>query len=362
MFQRLLVPLDGSPGAEQAIPVAASLARSTHGSLVFLHIVAPATAFKSMVAPVPETSELVRSTSHTAPSVSSHERQREAARTSAIEQVMADAASYLPLLPTRYADDLAGLSTEMDIAFGTASPTLPSTALLEHVDLIVLCRHQEMGMGQWGLESIAQQVMRHSPVPLLILNEQKKAAMPVLDGTHPLRVLVPLDGSLFAETALEPVLHLLSYSAGPGQHELCLLHVVDLFAGDGTGEEEAHMSPYTTKQAHQSAERYLQAVANRLQKRDDCGRHVQITCLVTSSVDIASAILTQTEQETTGSEPAAFSLIALATHGREGIQRQISGSIAERLFNTTTVPLFTVCPRKTMVRLLNFALPAGGRN
>jgi len=360
MFQRILVPLDGSPGAERAIPVAASLARKTHGSLVFLHIVAPATAFKSTVAPVPEASEPVRSTSNTDSSVSSHERKREAARTSAIEQVMTDAASYLALIPSRYADELAGLSTEMDIAFGTASPTLPSTARLEHVDLIVLCRHGEMRMGQWGLESIAQQVMRHSPVPLLILNEQGNA-MPVLDGTHPLRVLVPLDGSLFAETALEPALHLLSHAAGPDQHELCLLHVVDLFAGAGTGEEEAHRSPYTTKQAHQSAERYLQAVANRLQKRADCERHVHITCLVTSGVDIASAILNQTEQEI-GSELAAFSLIALATHGREGIQRQVSGSIAERLFNATTAPLLTVCLRETTFRLITFALPAGGRN
>ena len=48
---------------------------------------------------------------------------------------------------------------------------------MEQVDLIVLCRHQETGLGQWGLESVAQQVMRHSPVPLLILNEHE-AEMP----------------------------------------------------------------------------------------------------------------------------------------------------------------------------------------
>ena len=34
MFQRILVPLDGSRGAERAIPVAASLARQAGGTLL----------------------------------------------------------------------------------------------------------------------------------------------------------------------------------------------------------------------------------------------------------------------------------------------------------------------------------------
>lgn len=33
MFQHLFVPLDGSPGAERAIPLAARLARSVGGSI-----------------------------------------------------------------------------------------------------------------------------------------------------------------------------------------------------------------------------------------------------------------------------------------------------------------------------------------
>src|SRR3954447_24324827 len=119
MFQRLLVPLDGSPGAERAIPVAASLARQTSGSLIFLHLVAPATALQSAGA----------------------RPQHKALRTKAIERVVVDTASYLATIPPRYSEDLADLPTEMEIAFGTASPMLPSTARLEHVDLIVLCRH-----------------------------------------------------------------------------------------------------------------------------------------------------------------------------------------------------------------------------
>lgn len=41
MFQRIVVPLDGSSRAERAIPVAARLAHATQGSLVFLRVVVP---------------------------------------------------------------------------------------------------------------------------------------------------------------------------------------------------------------------------------------------------------------------------------------------------------------------------------
>ena len=39
MFQHILVPLDGSQRAEQAIPFAAQLARASGGSLLFLRVV-----------------------------------------------------------------------------------------------------------------------------------------------------------------------------------------------------------------------------------------------------------------------------------------------------------------------------------
>ena len=340
MFQRILVPLDGSPGAERAIPVAASLVHQTSGSLVFLHIVAPTAALQS-VAALPD---------------------REASRTEAMERVMADAASYLATIPVRYAKDLEGLLTEMDIAFGTASPTLHSAARQERADLIVLCRHHEVGLGQWGLESITQQVMRHSPVPLLILNEHEQN-MPILDGRHPLRIVVPLDGSLFAETALEPALQMLSYCSAASPCELALVYVVDLFAGEGTGDEETHRSRYVTMQALQSAESYLQAVAAHLSKRSDCRpQSVHITCKVTSGVDIASTLLHQIHRTKGSDQDVLPSLIAMATHGREGMLRLAMGSVAERLLNATTAPLLTMCPKETMVRRINFALPIPGKN
>ncbi len=41
MFQRILIPLDGSPRAEQAVPVAAPIARASGGSVLLLQVVSP---------------------------------------------------------------------------------------------------------------------------------------------------------------------------------------------------------------------------------------------------------------------------------------------------------------------------------
>jgi len=320
MFQRILVPLDGSPGAERAIPVAARIAHNANGSIVLLHVISPASALKSVA-------------------TGSHAKKL---TESAIEQVIADTADYLAAMLTIYAEDLAGITTEMNITFGTASPALSSTARLEQVDLIVMCRHREVGLGQWGFEGVAQQLMRHSPAPLLLLSDHETGVL-IPDLTHPLRLLVPLDGSLFAETALEPALQMLSQFVGPGQGELCLIRVVDLLEAG----EEAHMSAYTEAQARYEAKRYLQAIADRISKKPDLVRPLHITCMVATSVDIASAILKQTDEAYASEKTGSYPLIALATHGREGLELVALGSVAEQILDKTTHPLLIVCPPET---------------
>ena len=45
MFQRILVPLDGSTRAERAIPVAARIARASRGSVILVRVVSTAIEF-----------------------------------------------------------------------------------------------------------------------------------------------------------------------------------------------------------------------------------------------------------------------------------------------------------------------------
>lgn len=322
MFQRILVPLDGLPGSERAISTAARIARGARGSLVLLHVVPPLTAFE-------KTSSGARETA------SDMERE---------ERALADAANYLAEVIAAHTRELHGIPTEMDVAFGLTSPLLVSTARLEQVDLVVMCSHCEAGLGQWGIESIAQQTMRRSPVPLLILNE--RGEIPQSDVTRPLRVLVPLDGSLFAEAALAPAVRLMAQLTSSAQDELCLVRIVE----DSRSEhaEAQH-------QARREAERYLKAMSERLGEDDDAVRDFRVASVVKVGGNVASVILG--EAKGTGYTP----LIVMATHGRAGVERLLLGSIVERVLNAATCPLLIICPGSATARTAKPGQLAAGK-
>lgn len=321
MFQRILVPLDGSPGSERAIPIAARIARGTDGSLVFFHVVSPLAAFGKIPSEVRGTASDVEKE----------------------EQALADAANYLAGVIAAHARELAGIPTEMDVALGLTSPLLASTARLEQVDLVVMCSHREAGLGQWGIESIAQQTMRRSPVPLLVLNE--RGEMPWPDAIRPLRVLVPLDGSLFAEAALEPAISIMSQLADSKQNELCLTRIVEV---------QHAQSADLQNQARQEAERYLQAISERL-GRGSAGCDFSIASVVRVGEDVARTML-----EEAGKTGYAH-LIVMATHGREGVERLVLGSIAERVLGAATCPLLIVCPGSATNRMAKPGKLAAGK-
>jgi nucleotide-binding universal stress UspA family protein len=333
MFQRqkdtkILVPLDGSPGSERAIPVAARIARASSGSIIFIRVEPPpvevgtfGTGIHGTVALKPEVD--------------------------ASEKFLADATGYLEAITIAYADDLQDLATETDVATGAASPTIFSAARLEEIDLIVMCSHGKTGLKRWILGSVAQQAVRHSSVPILILNEHGMA-FPAPDAAHPLRILVTLDGSALSEAALEPAAQLLAAWTTPqAQGELHLLRVVDLPPPSGKFGSLAIVPDSLLEETRQEAETYVKAVADRLSAGPLAGTRPTITSSVTVSTDVAGTILKQAENaELTG----GYSLIAMATHGRSGLKRLVMGSVTEHVLEATTLPLLIVRPSATIVK------------
>src|SRR5438045_1606942 len=135
MFQRILVPLDGSRRAERAIPMAARIARASGGTIVFVRFVLPPIGFGTFSA-----DQIVT------------------LKPGAYEAGFAEAASYLvdTILP-RYAGELAGIEAELDIVSGTASPSSFSEARMEHDDLNVLCSQGESCLKRWECRRVAQE-------------------------------------------------------------------------------------------------------------------------------------------------------------------------------------------------------------
>jgi cell division protease FtsH len=99
------------------------------------------------------------------------------------------------------------------------------------IDLVVMCSRGETGFKRWPLGSVAQKIIRHSPVPVLVLHESAGTLSnqhPA--GQRPVRILVALDGSSLAEAALEPAVALATALSAPGQ-EHCTCCVLSLLPG-----------------------------------------------------------------------------------------------------------------------------------
>ncbi len=123
MFQRLVVPLDGSKYAERAILVAARIARVTSSTIIFVRAVLPPVDLGKYAAP--------------------HTRAWER---HAYENERAESASYLASLILKYARELDGIDVEVGVATGIAPDAICSVAEAEQADLIVMCSRGEKGL------------------------------------------------------------------------------------------------------------------------------------------------------------------------------------------------------------------------
>ena len=122
MFQRILVPLDGSLRAEQAISLAARLARASGGSLFFVRVVPPVFGTESIPYPPLALTRLQEL----------EEQQRANARTYLAKRMAAR--------------EFAGLEMHATATSGLPASTILQVVQEQNIDLVVLCSHGMVAM------------------------------------------------------------------------------------------------------------------------------------------------------------------------------------------------------------------------
>lgn len=326
MFERIFVPLDGSERAERALPVAAHLARASGGSITLLRVATGGidAAWSAMEAPI--------------------------VMQEAIDVERARAANYLARIAA--SPDLAGLSAQTDVRSGVPAECILSAAREQRADLIILGSHGETGFKRWILGSVAQHVTRHSPVPVLVLHE--RGGIPTRlspEDTQPMRILVALDGSPLAESALAPAAYLSAALSAPQQGALHLALVLPLRHLIDNGE--VGILPEARKQAEIQARAYLDRITQRLSKGELAPLNLQVTSSIAIQGDVAEALIGMAETGAFLESGETFHgcyVLALATHGRSGVERWVMGSVTERILGATILPLLIVRPRKEDAR------------
>jgi len=204
------------------------------------------------------------------------------------------------------------------------SAVLPATvadSLLERArtgkaDLIVMTTHGRGPLSRFGLGSVTDELIRRATIPLLLIRPSEKALAtipePIVDD-----ILIPLDGSTLAEQVLVPALEL----AGLMEARCSLLRVV---------ESRSPVDNGSPGEPAEKAQAYLEGVASRIREQG-----LQVRTRVVVARHSAEAIL---------EEAQASKLIALATHGRGGLKRLLLGSVADKLIRGATAPVLVYHP------------------
>jgi nucleotide-binding universal stress UspA family protein len=312
MFQHILVPLDGSSRAEQALPLAAHIARRTGGTITLLQVI-PHESGNTIYA-------------YSRAGVLADEFQI---------ALMQEARGYLERIA--HTEPLAGIGVQTRVTINFPVQEILSYAESEHADLIVLCRHGFTGLKRWVMGSVAQKIVRHSPVPVLVLSE-KDLESPLVhpEQAQPIRAMVALDGSPLAESILLPAAQLvaaLSPAETTGE-----LHMLRILKPPGDQEERGYLAhDIDIRQFYRrEAEQYLSLTKAKLTKELPADVHVQLTSDMKEDADVATALI--------GVAESGYALMALATHGRSDLKRWMVGSIAERVLEKATMPLLIMRP------------------
>lgn len=329
MFKTILVPLDGSLRAEAALPIAARIAQNSGARLVLVRVV----SFVSEYWPTMTTSY---------PSMAQ----------AAIETDLEEAAAYLERIAS--SPKLAGITVKTTAQFGYIAPTILSVAISYASDLIVLCSHGASGMIHWVMGSVAEKIVHHASIPVLVMREggTHMGSTPA-DLAQPLRMLIPLDGSTGAQAALEPGAVLLKAIAAPGQQTALHLARVITPPRNHLINQQKNAGASSLNEELARARHSLERVKDQLQQGQVAPtiaeQHIPVTWSVIPDKDIAGALLRVAEQGEEMEGTGVFGgceLIAISTHGRAAFQNWALGSITERILHATRRPLLVVHPPK----------------
>jgi nucleotide-binding universal stress UspA family protein len=300
MIRNVLVPLDRSPFSEQALPPAIAIARRAQAQLHILHVrtLSPPLAFQYV--------------------------------DWWADALLQDEAQYCESIARRVRE--VGVTPVVETREGRVADVIRRYAASAAVDLIVMTTHGHTGVSRLWLGSVADAVVRQDSVTVLMVRPDDH---PLRLDEHPLysHVLVPLDGTPSAETAVEHATSL--GSLGHARYTLVRIMSPVLvpvhpytFAGaavspddDATATEMQHAREYLEEQGRELASTGLR-IESKVHLSDNSARGI-----LTVAHDVQA------------------DLIAMCTH-RHGAARFVLGSTADKVLRGGSLPLLLMHPRR----------------
>ena len=289
MYERILVPLDGSTLAELALPYAEELAGAFNSDVVFIGICEPEESQYSHMCQL------------------YIEKMAEAVR-NRIKKVSPRAIVRSVALHGSPAEGIIDYTEKNDVS------------------LAIMVSHGRSGIMPWTLGSVANKVLQGIGMPILLI----RAKAPHLEsGAQGLfnQILVPLDGSDASEAVLPYVRQLteklrsevvLLQVVAPGQH----VHTIG-------GLNYVRFTEENLKLMRADAKQYLDKAGRKLTGTEGIIR------LEVKIGDAAQEIIKLADETNTN-------LIAMSTHGHSGIRQWLFGSVTHKILHAASTPILLI--------------------
>ncbi len=295
MYTRMLVPLDGSKTAENALPYARSLAKTLKIPVKLLGVI--------------EVSHYTSS-----------------ARASYLDTLVDAAIRRNQEYLQRVAMTFPGAKVEYTVEGGLPEEIIITKAAEKKGTLITMATHGRSGLDRWLMGSVAEKVLRGADSPILLVRatEDAKSEGEIM----PDRIIVPLDGSQIAE-AVMPIVEgfakaaklkvalVRAYSAAPimysASHEDFL---------DDLNQVLAELKSAATSYLHHTAEQLK-------------SKGLADVVPIVSEGEAAETIIEL-------ARGAPNSLIVMCTHGHSGVKRWVLGSVTEKVVRHGGNPVLVI--------------------
>ncbi len=294
MFRNVLLPVDGSSFSEHAIPYASAIARRARARIHVVLVHTPLAHYAAEFAPTPLVEQWEKEF-----------REKEA----------------------RYVDGLVeslrkrGLDAVAENLEGEVARCLIQRSKSE-ADLLVMATHGRGGLERAWLGSVADEVIHHVRLPVLLV-EPRRDALPPDDPSFE-HILVATDGSRAAAAATDEALKV----ARLFDARLTLLRVVSVPAGLSSPyiPHAALMDRETTKKRCEEAETFLAELAEELATETRVGTRVEL------AYHPAHGILdTLAELD--------CDLVVVGTHRKSRLARIVLGSVADKVLRASPMPV-----------------------
>jgi nucleotide-binding universal stress UspA family protein len=302
MFKKLLVPLDRSPLAEQALGQAAAIARAAHAEMevVLVHQPFPYDSLRDI---------------------------------SGDAEVLDQDRQYLESIAAELTSG-SNVSVTQIVLRGEAIEMIVQRVADVAADLIVMTSHGRTGIAHAWFGSVAEGVLRQSTVPVLIFRPVEGKTR--RDAPRHLfeRILIPVDGSALSSEVFGAASSLAQCSGA----QITLLRVVQpilLLTVDPSIASvyvPAIVDEPATKRMVDEATEQLANVARKLHGES----HAVVETHVVVEPRTAAAIIDFAREHRTD-------IIAMSTHGR-GMSRFFLGSVADKVLRGSDLPMLLYRP------------------